>query len=49
MCPNWSCLSGPFNFIKPTTKGTLPTLQLNPYSWSKVRLNLEIKEFYLSL
>lgn len=27
---------GPFNFIKPKTKGTLPTLQLNPYSWSKV-------------
>ncbi|XP_061350302.1 serine carboxypeptidase-like 20 [Gastrolobium bilobum] len=27
---------GPFNFEKPKTKGTLPRLQLNPYSWSKV-------------
>ncbi|KAF1895873.1 hypothetical protein Lal_00037990 [Lupinus albus] len=27
---------GPFNFEKPKTKGSLPTLQLNPYSWSKV-------------
>ncbi|CAL0302828.1 unnamed protein product [Lupinus luteus] len=27
---------GPFNFEKPKTKGTLPKLQLNPYSWSKV-------------
>ncbi|KAJ1389212.1 Serine carboxypeptidase, serine active site [Sesbania bispinosa] len=27
---------GPFKFEKPKTKGTLPTLQLNPYSWSKV-------------
>ncbi|KAE9617956.1 putative carboxypeptidase C [Lupinus albus] len=27
---------GPFNFEKPNTKGTLPKLQLNPYSWSKV-------------
>lgn len=27
---------GPFNFEKPKTKGTLPKLQPNPYSWSKV-------------
>ncbi|OIV89039.1 hypothetical protein TanjilG_31657 [Lupinus angustifolius] len=27
---------GPFNFEKPKTKGTLPKLHLNPYSWSKV-------------
>ncbi|CAL0328184.1 unnamed protein product [Lupinus luteus] len=27
---------GPFKFEKPKTKGSLPTLQLNPYSWSKV-------------
>ncbi|KAE9617954.1 putative carboxypeptidase C [Lupinus albus] len=27
---------GPFNFEKPKTRGTLPKLQLNPYSWSKV-------------
>ncbi|OIW01324.1 hypothetical protein TanjilG_10485 [Lupinus angustifolius] len=27
---------GPFNFEKPKTKGTLPNLHLNPYSWSKV-------------
>ncbi|CAL0302829.1 unnamed protein product [Lupinus luteus] len=27
---------GPFNFEKPKIKGTLPKLQLNPYSWSKV-------------
>ncbi|XP_073222805.1 serine carboxypeptidase-like 20 [Cicer arietinum] len=27
---------GPFNFEKPATKGALPNLQLNPYSWSKV-------------
>ncbi|KAF1895869.1 hypothetical protein Lal_00037986 [Lupinus albus] len=27
---------GPFNFEKPKTKGTLPKLELNPYSWSKV-------------
>ncbi|KAF1895867.1 hypothetical protein Lal_00037984 [Lupinus albus] len=26
---------GPFNFEKPKTRGTLPKLQLNPYSWSK--------------
>ncbi|XP_004492244.4 serine carboxypeptidase-like 20 [Cicer arietinum] len=27
---------GPFNFEKPATKGALPKLQPNPYSWSKV-------------
>jgi hypothetical protein len=27
---------GPFNFEKPVTKGALPKLQVNPYSWSKV-------------
>ncbi|RHN45687.1 putative carboxypeptidase C [Medicago truncatula] len=27
---------GPFNFEKPKTKGTLPKLKPNPYSWSKV-------------
>ncbi|CAL5191882.1 unnamed protein product [Lathyrus oleraceus] len=27
---------GPFNFEKPVTKGGLPKLKLNPYSWSKV-------------
>ncbi|KAK7256190.1 hypothetical protein RIF29_29628 [Crotalaria pallida] len=27
---------GPFNFEKPKKKGSLPRLQLNPYSWSKV-------------
>ncbi|KAI3853700.1 hypothetical protein MKW98_025217 [Papaver atlanticum] len=27
---------GPFNFEKPKTYGSLPKLQLNPYSWSKV-------------
>ncbi|CAL0302827.1 unnamed protein product [Lupinus luteus] len=27
---------GPFNFEKPKTKGSLPKLQLNPHSWSKV-------------
>ncbi|KAL5057688.1 hypothetical protein RYX36_029292 [Vicia faba] len=27
---------GPFNFEKPVTKGALPKLKLNPYSWSKV-------------
>ncbi|XP_028769706.1 serine carboxypeptidase-like 20 [Neltuma alba] len=27
---------GPFNFEKAKTKGSLPTLHLNPYSWSKV-------------
>ncbi|XP_061351197.1 serine carboxypeptidase-like 20 [Gastrolobium bilobum] len=27
---------GPFNFEAPKTKGNLPTLHTNPYSWSKV-------------
>lgn len=28
--------AGPFNFEAAKTKGGLPQLQLNPYSWSKV-------------
>jgi len=31
--------SGPFNFEAAKTKGDLPKLHLNPYSWSKVLLN----------
>ncbi|KAK7295196.1 hypothetical protein RJT34_18101 [Clitoria ternatea] len=27
---------GPFNFEAPKSKGNLPTLHINPYSWSKV-------------
>lgn len=27
---------GPFNFEAPTTKGSLPKLHVNPYSWTKV-------------
>ncbi|KAJ1399156.1 Peptidase S10, serine carboxypeptidase [Sesbania bispinosa] len=27
---------GPFNFEAAKTKGSLPTLHLNPYSWTKV-------------
>ncbi|XP_054779594.1 serine carboxypeptidase-like 20 [Prosopis cineraria] len=27
---------GPFNFEKAKTRGSMPTLHLNPYSWSKV-------------
>lgn len=28
--------AGPFNFEAPTTKGSLPKLHVNPYSWTKV-------------
>lgn len=31
--------AGPFNFEEGNPKGSLPKLHLNPYSWSKVRIN----------
>lgn len=46
--------AGPFNFEAAKTKGGLPTLHLNPYSWSKVHNSHSIVKFtnfsiYLSL
>jgi hypothetical protein len=38
-------LAGPFNFEAAKTKGGLPQLHLNPYSWSKV----EFLELILTL
>lgn len=36
--------AGPFNFEAAETKGSLPQLHLNPYSWSKVgTFNLLLK------
>lgn len=32
--------AGPFNFEAANSKGNLPTLHINPYSWSKVIKNV---------
>ncbi|KAK3034150.1 hypothetical protein RJ639_033493, partial [Escallonia herrerae] len=34
--PKFTNGAGPFNFEAGNSKGTLPVLHLNPYSWSKV-------------